>query len=85
MSTPNRLADVPPSTRALVGAVVAWSLVWKGVSLWRAARNGSRPWFVALLLTNTLGILDAVYVFGVGRAGRGAVGACPSTERDLSL
>ncbi|MEY9951590.1 DUF5652 family protein [Leifsonia sp. EB34] len=59
--------DVPPAGRALVVAVVAWSLAWKGASLWRAARNGSKPWFVTLLLTNTLGVLDAVYLFGVDR------------------
>lgn len=63
--------DVPPAGRALVVAVVAWSLAWKGASLWRAARNGSKPWFVALLLTNTLGALDAAYLFGVDRRRRG--------------
>ena len=61
------MQDVPPSGRALVVAVVVWSLAWKGASLWRAARNGSKPWFVTLLLTNTLGALDAVYLFGVDR------------------
>lgn len=62
----------PPGTgaRAAIGAAVAWSLAWKGASLWRAARNGSRPWFVALLLSNTLGILDAVYLFAVDRGHR---------------
>ncbi len=59
--------DVPTAGRVLVVAVVAWSLAWKGASLWRAARNGSKPWFVTLLLTNTLGVLDAVYLFGVDR------------------
>lgn len=49
---------------------VAWTLAWKGASLWRAARNGSKPWFVTLLLTNTLGALDAVYLFGIDRRHR---------------
>jgi hypothetical protein len=62
-----RMPDIPPSQRALFAAVIAWSLAWKGVSLWRAARNGSKPWFVALLLTNTLGVLDAVYLFALDR------------------
>ncbi|MFE4952119.1 DUF5652 family protein [Leifsonia sp. NPDC056665] len=64
--------DAPPAGRILVVAVVAWSLAWKGASLWRAARNGSKPWFVALLLSNTLGLLDAVYLFGVDRRRRWA-------------
>ena len=64
------MRDVPQAARGLVVAIVVWSLAWKGVSLWRAARNGSKPWFVTLLLTNTLGVLDAVYLFGVDRRHR---------------
>ncbi|WP_223356442.1 DUF5652 family protein [Leifsonia sp. ZF2019] len=64
------LHDLTPSGRALVVAAVAWSLAWKGASMWRAARNGSKPWFTALLLTNTVGVLDAAYLFGVDRRGR---------------
>lgn len=58
------------ASRGLFAAAVAWTLAWKGASLWQAARDGSRPWFVALLVTNTLGVLDAVYLFGVSRARR---------------
>jgi hypothetical protein len=54
-----------PAARGLIIAAVAWTLAWKGVSLWQAARDGSKPWFVTLLITNTLGVLDAVYLFGV--------------------
>jgi hypothetical protein len=59
-----------PRARALLVTAVAWSLAWKGVSLWRAAKNDSKPWFGALLLSNTLGVLDAVYLFGVDGARR---------------
>jgi methionyl-tRNA synthetase len=41
----------------------AWSLPWKGVSLWKAARNKQEWWFIVLLLVNTLGVLDALYIF----------------------
>ncbi len=43
--------------------LLVWSLAWKGVALWKAAREGSRGWFVALLLINTLGILDILYIY----------------------
>lgn len=62
--------DLPPRSTAAFGAIVAWSLAWKGASLWRAARNQSKPWFVTLLLANTLGVLDAIYLFGVDRRNR---------------
>jgi hypothetical protein len=53
------------ATRGLVVSVVAWSLAWKGASLWRAANEGSKPWFITLLISNTAGVLDAIYLFGV--------------------
>ncbi len=39
-----------------------WTLPWKGIALWRAAKNGQKKWFVALLVVNTLAILDIVYI-----------------------
>ena len=43
--------------------VVIWSLVWKGRALWHAARNGNMGWFVTLLVINTLGILEILYLY----------------------
>jgi len=40
-----------------------WALVWKGLALWKAAGNKSKGWFIALLLINTLGIMDIIYYF----------------------
>jgi hypothetical protein len=40
-----------------------WTIPWKGVALWKAARTRSVAWFVTLLIVNTLGILDIVYIF----------------------
>lgn len=53
--------------QALIIAALTWSLAWKGASLWRAAKDDSKPWFLALLVTNSLGVLDAIYIFGVHR------------------
>lgn len=49
-------------TWILILAVV-WIIPWKGVALWKAARNRSVAWFVILLIVNTLGILDIIYIF----------------------
>ena len=43
--------------------VVVWSVFWKGLALWKAAREGSKPWFVVLLLVNTVGILEILYLY----------------------
>jgi len=45
--------------------LILWSLFWKGLSLWHAARHGQSWWFVILLVLNTIGILDIIYLFGV--------------------
>jgi len=44
-----------------------WAIPWKGVALWKAARFGQKWWFVALLVINTLAILEIVYIFVVAR------------------
>ncbi|GAA1448861.1 hypothetical protein GCM10009617_36150 [Leifsonia poae] len=59
-----------PGAQAAIAAAVVWTLAWKGASLWRAAKNDSKPWFGVLLVSNTLGILDAIYLFGVDGARR---------------
>lgn len=43
--------------------VLLWVLPWKGVALWKAARNAHKKWFIVLLVVNTLAILEMVYVF----------------------
>lgn len=35
----------------------------KGYALWNAARRDEKGWFVALLLINTLGVLELVYLY----------------------
>lgn len=39
-----------------------WTVVIKGYALWHAARNSQKGWFIALLIINTLGILEVVYL-----------------------
>lgn len=47
----------------LIIILAIWSFIWKGIALWKAARKGSPVWFVILLITNTAGILDILYVY----------------------
>jgi len=43
--------------------ILIWSLIWKGIALWKSARKNSVIWFVILLVVNTLGILEILYIF----------------------
>ncbi len=48
-------------------AIMSWVLPWKGVALWYAARQGHKYWFVALLVINSLALLDIFYIFAIAR------------------
>ncbi|MFH1780598.1 MAG: DUF5652 family protein [Candidatus Nealsonbacteria bacterium] len=43
--------------------LLLWVLPWKGVALWKAAKNGQKKWFIALLVVNTMALLEIIYIF----------------------
>jgi len=46
---------------------MAWTLPWKGVALWKSARNKHLVWFIVILIVNTLAILEIIYIFGFSK------------------
>jgi len=57
------LATLLGITIPLLIILIIWSLIWKGLALWKSARLNQPVWFVALLVVNTLGILEILYLF----------------------
>jgi len=47
---------------AVIFPLIAWSILWKGLALWRAARLKQLGWYIALLIINTVGIFEIVYL-----------------------
>lgn len=47
----------------LIIVFALWSIVWKGMALWKSARLGHKGWFIALLIINTAGILEILYIY----------------------
>ncbi|MDD3711433.1 MAG: DUF5652 family protein [Patescibacteria group bacterium] len=47
----------------LLVILIIWSIVWKGLALWKSARLGHKPWFIVMLILNTAGILEILYLF----------------------
>ena len=43
--------------------LLIWSLVWKGLALWKSARRKENIWFIVLLIVNTVGILEILYLY----------------------
>jgi hypothetical protein len=46
---------------------LAWALVWKGFALWKAAQLQQKYWFGIILVANTFGILEIIYLFFVAK------------------
>ena len=47
-----------------------WSLVWKGLALWKSSKRNQLVWFVVLLVINTAGILEILYIFVFSELGK---------------
>lgn len=60
----NYMSD--PTTRPIFLAIIfllaIWTLVWKGFALWHSARNHQKAWFFFLLIINSLGLLEIIYL-----------------------
>lgn len=52
---------------SLLILLTVWSLFWKGLALWHSARRGQPWWFVAMLVINTVGILEIIYLFAFAK------------------
>ncbi|HCM45847.1 MAG: Membrane protein [Parcubacteria group bacterium GW2011_GWD1_42_9] len=53
----------PDTIFLILMALSIWAIPWKGWALWRAARLQQKWWFIALLLVNTVGIFEILYLF----------------------
>lgn len=63
-----RLPQIPGPYLSIVYAIlIVWSLAWKGLALYNSAQNQEKKWFVAILIANTVGILEIAYLFGFAK------------------
>jgi hypothetical protein len=63
MDFQNWIINMTPGFTILLMIGAIWSLIWKGIALWKAAKNNDKAWFVALMIINTLGILEIFYIY----------------------
>ena len=63
----NNLSSLPDWVLPVLAVLMAWTLFWKAMGTWHAARKKNVAWFVILLIFNTLGILDMIYIFGIAK------------------
>ncbi len=44
-----------------------WTIPWKIYAVWTAVKHDQKKWFVALLILNTVGILEIFYIFKIAK------------------
>ncbi len=49
--------------------LMAWTLYWKGMALWKASKANKEKWFIVMLILNTLGILEILYIYVFSKKG----------------
>jgi len=54
-----------PALSWAIWPLLLWGLVWKAIALWKAARRDQLVWYIVLLVVNTVGILEIIYIFVV--------------------
>lgn len=53
---------IPPELMAVIIVVTIWSSIWKAIAMWKSARNNQIVWFVCVLIFNTVGLLEIIYL-----------------------
>jgi len=43
-------------------SILIWDLTWRGMALWKSAKNNQKYWFIALLIVNSIGLLPITYL-----------------------
>jgi hypothetical protein len=52
----------------IIAVIIAvWSMVWKGIALWKAGNNKQLAWYICMFIFNTAGILEIIYIFAFSR------------------
>ena len=58
------LLGVSVGTALIILTIISiWALVWKGIALWKSSKKNHLVWFIALLIINTMGILEILYIY----------------------
>lgn len=62
------MEDFLLNNKWVIYLAILWTIPLKGIALYKAARKEQKVWFVLILLLNTLGILELLYIFFFSKA-----------------
>lgn len=52
-----------PNFAILILILSIWTIPWKALALWHASKIHGKIWFFAIVVLNTFGILEILYLF----------------------
>lgn len=52
-----------------LAVLLIWIVIWKGIGLWIAVKEDQKVWFWTILILNTFGILEIVFIFFFSKRG----------------
>lgn len=58
-----QLLSIPEKYTWVLILAAIWSLTWKAIACWKAARKNHVFWFILLFVINTIGIFEILYIF----------------------
>lgn len=64
------LATLSVMTLLMILLLALWTIFWKGYALWIAAKENKKWWFIALLIVNTFGILEIIFIYFFSETGK---------------
>ncbi len=42
--------------------LIIWTMLWTAFALWKAVKNNHKIWFILILISNTVGIFEIIYL-----------------------
>ena len=61
------MGELSLSANVIIAILILWSIPWKIYAVWTAVKRDQKKWFVALLILNTVGILEIFYIFHIAK------------------
>lgn len=58
----NTLAEQLNISPEILFLLIIWTFIWKGLALWKSSRLNQPIWFALMLVINTIGILELIYL-----------------------
>jgi len=58
---------INPFVNIFLLILILWTIPWKIYAVWTAAKNNHKKWFVALIVLNTVAILEIFYILKIAK------------------